>query len=242
VIDVALIVPYRAREHHLACFTAWLRYAPPTERPREIVLVEASETPTTAARDAAETLDARLVNVPYDGVFHKSRMLNLGLAVTSAELVFPYDVDLVPIGDTFVRHVRVADAHRGLLFTGYRLMSRRDRVPMPVTEAIAGEATMAVEDREISHRLHLLRGYRFGISPIFERRRLTAIGGWDEEYRGWGAEDQDLIDRYLASGTHFVRSPDFVYLHLHHDATAGWNDLRYVVANRDRYNEQRRRR
>lgn len=241
MIEIAMIVPYRGREHHLACFTEWMLRTPSAQRPRELLIVEAAELPTGAAREAAGTLGATLVNVPYEGVFHKSRLLNIGLAMTRAELVLPYDVDLVPVGETLVRHARLAGTHRDLLVTGYRLMSRRDRIELPVTQEIAAEATMAVEDREISHRLHLVHGYRFGISPIFERSRLAAIGGWDEEYRGWGAEDQDLIDRYLASGTSFVRSPDLVYLHLHHDATAGWNDLRYVVANRDRYNERRRR-
>jgi len=54
--------------------------------------------------------------------------------------------------------------------------------------------------------------YFMGIS----RRKLIDIGGYDEDFTGVGCEDNDLVDRLVASGCHYEFVPTSV-VHLHHD-------------------------
>ena len=76
---------------------------------------------------------------------------------------------------------------------------------------------------------------KFGVCPIFLKQRLLDIGGWDEGFVGWGAEDQDIIDRYCKDDIHLARFASLTYVHLHHDVTPGWNDREFVEKNRGLY-------
>ena len=96
-------------------------------------------------------------------------------------------------------------------------------------------ATIAPEDQPSALRKHLLQGEKFGVLPYFQHQRLLHINGWDEAYVGWGAEDQDVIERYLADGRHLLRSPQLVYLHLHHGADPHWREPDIVATNRHYY-------
>jgi hypothetical protein len=59
------------------------------------------------------------------------------------------------------------------------------------------------------------------------------LNGWDEHYVGWGAEDQDMIHRYLGSDRFLLSSTDVVYLHLEHGHVADWNDGELTRKNRE---------
>lgn len=237
---MSILIPYRDRPQHLAALVAW--WPALVERglpaPIEVLIVEMSGAPT--ARAACEAAGISYVHVESEGVFHKTRALNEGLRRTRSDLVMAYDVDLVPLGRTLERHWTLADRHRELLVTGYRLMSEESSVSPGGLESAAARARVAPEDAEFSLRRYLLHGERFGIAPVFERSRLEAIGGWDEQYVGWGAEDQDVISRYLGSARALLRAQELCYLHLHHEHAPGWNDLERVVANRRRYYEKLR--
>lgn len=82
---------------------------------------------------------------------------------------------------------------------------------------------------------HLTKHEKFGVVPFFQRERLSEIGGWDEEFVGWGAEDQDLIERYLKNGYALCRCPELVYLHLFHKQETRWTEPFLVQQNRDYY-------
>jgi predicted glycosyltransferase involved in capsule biosynthesis len=84
-------------------------------------------------------------------------------------------------------------------------------------------------------RKYLLKGERFGVMPLFKRDRLLVINGWDETFIGWGAEDQDLIERYLIDTQSLCRCPDLVYLHLKHGTSDGWNCETLTPKNRAHY-------
>lgn len=47
------------------------------------------------------------------------------------------------------------------------------------------------------------------------RKELLDIGGYDEDFTGIGADDNDLTDRLIANGCHYVYTPTNV-IHLHH--------------------------
>ena len=59
------------------------------------------------------------------------------------------------------------------------------------------------------------------------------IHGFDELYVGWGAEDNDFINRILSVNAEVIKTPDLEVLHLDHPRTAEQNDF-LVKKNRNR--------
>ena len=100
-------------------------------------------------------------------------------------------------------------------------------------------ATTEIYTLSLHDALPILRGEKFGVMPFFCRQRLLDIQGWDEAFIGWGAEDQDLIERYLGQGRTLCRSPRLVYLHLHHEAEPQWREAETVASNRQTYYQKR---
>lgn len=227
---VDLIVPYRERPQHLSALLAYLE----THRPSGLRVVLSER----GARASAETVAARFDWVTYlfareDGPFNKSKALNSGLAAVDADFVMPYDVDLLPVGESLDRHLTATRAP-GFVVAGFRLMSDSPTAPRDIRLA-ARAAELPSELDSISARNMLVKGWRFGINPLLRRDRIEAIGGWSEAYVGWGGEDADLLDRYLVAGQMFCLSPDIVYLHLSHEPVEGWNDQNLVSANAKRF-------
>jgi hypothetical protein len=234
---LSMIVTYRGRREHLETFIEWCAADPAfaARSEREVIFLEVDSRPTEA-RELASAAGFRYEFVECAGVFHKSRALNIGLALARGELVTPYDVDLVPLDNALERQVGTALASPALLLTAYRVMSRRRRVRPSEVRRAAEKGRVAAEDGRSALRKQLLTGEHFGHVPMFRREILASIGGWDEEYLGWGPEDQDVIERYLAaSGVAFARVTDFVYLHLFHEPASLWNERELVEVNRRKY-------
>ncbi|HYO62418.1 MAG TPA: galactosyltransferase-related protein [Pyrinomonadaceae bacterium] len=234
---LSMIVPYRDRREHLETFVEWCAdgRGGAAHAGREVLFLEVGAR-QTEARALASAAGFRYHFVECEGVFHKSRALNIGLAMARGELVTPYDIDLVPLGDTLERHTRAALASPALLLTGYRLLSKQRRVAPSEVRREAERAQVAAEDGESALRKQLLTGEHFGHVPMFRSEILRSIGGWDEEYVGWGPEDQDMIERYLAATDGvFARVPEFVYLHLFHEPAPLWNERELVEMNRRKY-------
>lgn len=234
-LPLSLLVPYRNRLDHLRSFVTWYANNPSIREFAEIILLEADKKPTEAleiARDAG--LRYRFVECP--GVFHKTRVLNTGLALARGNWIAPFDVDLIPIDNALTRHFETASASPAILLTGYRLLSRRSQIEPEEIEKVAAKAHIASEDGKSALLKYLLTKQRFGHVPMLSAKSLKQISGWNESFIGWGAEDQELLERYIAAtGKVFVRSPDFVYLHLYHRPARLWNEPELVAKNRTRH-------
>lgn len=229
-MKVELIVPYRARPQHLQALLAYLEANRPADL--RVVLSERGTNPS------AESVAVQFNWVTYlfsyeEGPFNKSKALNSGLRAVSAPFVMPYDVDLLPIGDSLNRHL-AATCAPNFVVAGFRVLSDSMSTPPDVRTA-ALDAALPSEVSASCIRKMLVKGWRFGINPLLRRDRLEEIGGWSEAYFGWGGEDADLLDRYLAAEHLFCLSPDIVYLHLHHAPAEGWNDADLVNANSARF-------
>jgi N-terminal domain of galactosyltransferase len=234
-LPLSLLVPYRNRLDHLQSFVNWYANNPPIQGCAEIILLEADKRPT-AAQEIARHAGLGYRFVECYGVFHKTRALNAGLAQARGNLIAPFDIDLIPVNNALTRQFETALASPAILLTGYRLLSRRSQIEVEEIETVAAKGSIAAEDGKSALRKYLLTRQRFGHVPMFSAESLKQIGGWSESFIGWGAEDQELIERYLAAtGKVFVRSPDFVYLHLYHRPARLWNEPGLVAKNRDRH-------
>jgi hypothetical protein len=177
-------------------------------------------------------------HVADDGIFHKTKLLNLGLQASTSDWIVPYDVDLIPFRNSFQSHCAAAVQNQTLLLSGYRLLSP-DENWSPSSPNLADNLQMAPEDSLSALRKQLCIGERHGVLPIFNTERLRSIHGWNEQFIGWGAEDQDVIERYCKTGVTFARSPDFVYVHLYHPPQSHWNESHLIQLNRDIYRRTR---
>ena len=232
---MSLLVPYRNRLAHLQSFLRWYAATPAVQQAAEVILLETDKCPTEA-EELTQQAGLRYEFVKCPGVFHKTRALNAGLELARGSLIAPFDVDLIPVNNSLMRQFEAAVTAPGMLLTGYRLLCRRSRVdPNDVTTA-AANGRIASEDGKSALRKYLLTRQRFGHVPMLAKKALQKIGGWNESFIGWGAEDQELLERYTSfTGKVFVRSPEFVYLHLYHPPAPLWNEPELVAKNRRRH-------
>lgn len=247
--SLSLITIYRRRPQHLAVQLAWWQRGlaqagwdqTAHDLPWEWIVVEAAASPTPALKERLEQHQARYLFLPNQGTLHKTKALNLGLHNAQGTYLTPLDVDLIPLGHTLADHLHLATLSPQILVTGYRLMATTATVDLDRLDTALDTATTAPEDQPSALRKHLIQGEKFGVLPYFQRQRLLDMNGWDEAYVGWGAEDQDLIERYLADGRYLLRSPQLVYLHLHHDADPHWYEDDIIAANRRIYYDKAQR-
>ncbi len=236
---LSLLIPYRKRPAHLRSLINWFssdkRYAGRIEA----ILLEMDSAPTDA-QTIVSAAGIRYEFVECPGVFHKTRALNIGLELAQGKLITSFDVDLVPIDDALNRQLEAALALPDVLITAYRLLSKRQEVEAAEIKVAAGKSRISPEDGKSALRKYLLLRERFGHVPMFVARDLKEMGGWDKNFVGWGAEDQELIERYVSiSGRLFVRAPDFTYLHLFHRPAELWNEPELVQKNRKRHSQRR---
>ncbi|NEO83907.1 MAG: hypothetical protein F6J87_06545 [Spirulina sp. SIO3F2] len=239
-MQLTLITPYRDRLAHLTNqLEWWAQY--PDKSGIEWFVVEATAAPSGPLPALLSSHEIRYLHLPCPGPFHKTKALNLALNQVQGEFVAAFDVDLIPVGGTLARHCWLAARSPHLLVTGYRLMCATETVALQALDNALETATIGPEDQPTALRKHLLKGERFGVMPLLRRDRLLEIGGWDEAFVGWGAEDQDMIERYLMLEQGFCRSPELVYLHLAHNPTPGWNSEELTQQNRSYYYQTRQR-
>jgi predicted glycosyltransferase involved in capsule biosynthesis len=236
-IELSLIVTYRKRENHLKSLIEWWQtdIAKTISQLCEVILIEVDESPSQWIQEKFNTNHFQYLHLAHSGTFHKTKALNLGLSYSQGKYIAPFDVDLIPISDTLLKHLRMAQLSPQLLMTGYRVMSKLELIEASNLYNIIEDTYIAPEDKETALWKHLIRKERFGVVPFFERQRLLEIGGWDENFIGWGGEDQDIIERYLESGRYLCRSPELVYLHLSHPPNPEWNETHLVEQNRKHY-------
>jgi hypothetical protein len=128
-----------------------------------------------------------------------------------------------------------------MLVAGFRLMADIGQVSADQSVSVV-DCDVAPENSPSSVRKWLVDCERFGVVPHFNRHRANEIGGWDEGFMGWGGEDQDMIERYLAAGSNLILCPDLVYIHLKHAPDPEWSERQFVDSNRNHYYASRSKR
>lgn len=227
---LTLIIPYRKRKEHLLVFLEW--FCDPKYSDFEAIIIESDE------NSEIGTVVSDYENIRYihcqensNSVFHLAKYLNIGLNNSKSDLICPFDIDLIPIDNSLIRHYEVA-ASTPHIVTGYRLNISLESWNNPNIS----ELEVCSEDYPSALKKHLTTHEKFGVCPIFSKEKIINISGWDENFVGWGAEDQDLTERYLEfSNCEFLRSPNFVYLHIKHDYHEFWKREEVVKNNRKYY-------
>ncbi|WP_329055512.1 galactosyltransferase-related protein [Amycolatopsis sp. NBC_01488] len=215
--DVLVVVPISDRDgagrirNLMACLLALRDQTMPAPHYR-VTVVEFDDRPRWRGR--IEPLVDHYVHVTGHGLFNKSWTFNAGVRQTlgAARTLCLLDADILVDRDFLARnHARFAEhghdahlPHTEMLSldapASHHLIEERcDRGTADVP--LAGARGLLLRD---------VPGACLWIRPeLYER-----VGGFDERYRGWGGEDEDMLYRVASAGS--VIQFDDVFVHLAH--------------------------
>ncbi|MGY6530821.1 MAG: glycosyltransferase family 2 protein [Cyanobacterium sp.] len=235
--ELTLIISYRQRQLGFYSFYNWFTSLHFELRDLlKVVFIESDKQPSLTIQEQLEKIGINYFFVQSDGVFHKTSLLNHGLNLVNTKYSMAYDVDLIPYKNSLFDHLDIAKKSAFLLVTAYRLMVKQSFIDdKSDLNSIIEQSAIAPEDKPRALKKHLISHEKFGVLPIFRTEELERIGGWDEEFVGWGGEDQDMIERYSNLGYNLCRVPDLVYLHLNHHHNSDWYSPEIIKKNREYY-------
>lgn len=163
--------------------------------------------------------------------FRLAAARNLGLKHVRTDQVIICDCDTVPGGPMVEEHMKMYNPYTVLI--GRRKHVRRDSVEA-VTDPSRCDPDWLVtntcqdDDRVSGSNMDLVRKYigvadysrpwevTWGCNFSFPTERARSIGGFDEEFVGWGGEDEDLARRMFRMGARFKAIPQSYVYHLDH--------------------------
>ena len=148
-----------------------------------------------------------------DSGFRAAASRNLGVRAALGETLVFSDGDCVPFPDFLERHAAARNPDEFQAGERYLLsLEEADRIGIPEIESGAAFASPPAREVKRVRRVRRNDGfYRLvGIKPerprlmtcncSVPRQRVLEINGLDENYEGWGMEDEDLRRRLVARG------------------------------------------
>jgi len=210
-----------------------------SKKPDEFIVADdgsTSETRDLLASFANRGADFKHVWQTDEG-FRKARILNQAIASSKADLLIFIDGDCIPLTDFVEKTSKLYEpgsilaGQRVLLSRGFthRVESAGNLQACPSRSSatwlfrfLKGDVNrvspfLSLGDSEWRlaqpYRWELVRGCSFAVA----RESLTLVGGFEEEFEGWGFEDSELAVRLINSGLR-VKSLRFSspVLHLWH--------------------------
>jgi len=222
--DLTIVITFRLdrdeRVHNLRTVLCCLQR---TLAGAEIILMEAGSKLVGRSLIDESGIDPagiRYVGAVENGCFHRTRMLNSGLAeLSTRRFVAAYDTDTIAYpaamqaaltklreGTAFVTPF---DGHVFDIRNGLRagiVGNAGESLPSPaeIEQAVASENAVLMNTSSV------------GGVVIFDKRAFLQAGGYHEHFISWGYEDHELHRRFAKFGFALERIPGFPLLHLTH--------------------------
>jgi N-acetylglucosaminyl-diphospho-decaprenol L-rhamnosyltransferase len=242
---VAAVTLVHGRHDHLRGLLGGLRDG---SRTPDLVVVAAMDDPEVAGVVHAEAgpAEVHVVDVPrVDGLplAAARNAAAAGAVDAGADLLVFLDVDCIPSSSLVARYADAArswDGPNPVALAGavhylpprpagqraYRPDDLHRSAPHPARPALDGAVTEVAED------VRLFWSLSFAMSTPDWRQ----VGGFDEEYRGYGGEDTDFGMRLAAAGGSLVWVGDAVAYHQHHPVESPpYRHLDDIVVNANRF-------
>lgn len=176
----------------------------------EIILVEHD----TQQRVSDSALVSRHLLVQSNGrPFNKAKAFNAGVAVASHPSLVLHDADLVVRGDY------ISSAHR--LLQDYEGCHLGKTVIYLTPDATHVVNQSGVVDGDASFERTV--GYFEGGSLACRRSTYWKVGGFNEDFWGYGVEDCEFFER-LSQNCRWTDNRTFDFVHMWHGRTSGWQD------------------
>ena len=144
--------------------------------------------------------------------FCKSVAFNSGVSVAKFEKLILHDADMLVGSDYFKTLSVLLDSHESAHIGKTVCYMERGSTDTIVKKQSADKDTI-LSDRIINY----YEGGSFGI----RRKAYHRIGGFCEDFIGYGCEDTEFFKR-MANGTKNFNVRSIALFHLWHDRTAGW--------------------
>lgn len=159
----------------------------------EIIVADYGSTNPGGYRESLESLGARYFYFATNGIWSRSRALNLGIREAKGKYLVTTDADMVFLPSTFPRLIQILeDSPR----TGFVLQCRD--LPEGIEHSDILDETPDWELIESKSRLRP----RWGMGGLiaFERDAYVQLRGLDERFEIYGGEDLDLAKRLVRAG------------------------------------------
>lgn len=176
----------------------------------QIILVEQDVTQKLKLSDFKLIDKLVFVNDSYDGLFNKSKAFNVGVTLCKYDVIL-HDADMISRAD-YTKRI-------------YDLLLEREAVH------ICGAVIYL--DKESTHNVNVsgvlpvkpsferVVGYFEGGSLALRRSSYWDIGGFNEDFWGYGVEDCDFYARASSLST-WLRSKEYDLVHLWHSRVPNW--------------------
>jgi glycosyltransferase involved in cell wall biosynthesis len=219
-MKISVLTTIYNRPEHLRLLVASL--AAQTRRPDEIVVADdGSDEATVAAMEHCLSdcgFAAKVVRQEKDG-YRLAAARNKAIRASTGDYLLFLDCDLVPLPDAVAVHERLAAPRR--LLCGHRALldeaaTKALMAAVPVPSAADWELAWATADagdlreaaRRFAHqaalrRWHLARPHKpklLGCHFSLFRDDVFRVNGFDENFVGWGYEDDDFARRLYTAG------------------------------------------
>lgn len=227
----------RGRSRHLHHLVDGVRRLDP--RPSELVVVWMGADQPVGTIDAGRIPAVEsVVGVPAGGRLPLARARNRAVDMASSEQIVLLDVDCIPGPDVVADYSRILSAHDAALVSGgvrylERAVTGRDRFADLISASALHPDRPHLVPGEAIPAPHALF---WSVSFAIRRRTWDRIGGFDDAYDGYGAEDTDFAMSAAAAGVPHVMTGDalaFHQCHEQHDPPVQHVDS--IVTNAHRY-------
>jgi SAM-dependent methyltransferase len=210
VRPISIVIPHRGADR-LPLLNQTLRTLNAHLPEGEIIVAEVATRPLST--DAVRDLGAIHLRLPSDGAFERAWALNAGSAIASNDLIVWHDNDLIAGPDFFVRAAaEMVERNLDYLvpYTCIHYLSSADSAAV-----MRGERP--IQDCRPIRRLIGGRDASGGMG-IVHRRFLERFGGFSQEFRGWGGEDNFWWKKATLLGRAGVTGrADQTLWHLYHE-------------------------
>ncbi len=147
-----------------------------------------------------------------DPLFNKSMAFNLGVSKAPSDCVFLHDADILALGRYTSSVMTVLKVYQSCHLGKTVIYTTRESMGQI-------NATGLVNDQTKCERVV---GYYEGGSIACTTKAYWQVGGFNEDYKGYGCEDCDFYAR-LSGGSLWKEDRIFDFVHLWHSRVPGWN-------------------
>lgn len=237
-MNVAVVTIVRGRQEHLARQRRWLARCWPSAT-RHVVVVMGGADPAAVLATSGPRVQRIDLDVGEDEPLPLATARNRGAATAmalAAEVVVFLDVDVLPLPGLVDGFATQACRWPDEVHLGTVRYLGPDQ--QPTSAAVWRDARPdprgEVDSPRPEPRPELFWSLSFALTPTL----WDEIGGFDEGYVGYGAEDTDFGMRVAAAGGGLRRCPDARGLHQWHPTADSPERHRDLVRNARRFREQ----
>lgn len=213
-MGVSVLTIVRNRSAHLAQLVEGLRRS--NRRPDELIVVDMSDDAVTIG---PTSFPVRIHRFETDRL-PLAAARNRAAALAKHDMLVFLDVDCIPLRNCVGLLAETLAEHDSLLCADIRYLGPDD------ARGSWEEADLLKHGRAHPVRTFPTRGVReevnaglfWSLAFALRRSTFTALGGFDEEFTGYGAEDTDFGFRAAAAGLKLLFVGEAIACHQYHDS------------------------